>query len=79
MSASRLARNAIADNDALRAENARLREALAKYADHDNWIERSTRYIPTDESMVHDIWDGGLDVNGWETAEAALANETPTE
>ena len=61
--------------DRLRAENARLREALEAYANHDNWIERSTRYIPTDSSMVSDIWDGGLDVNGWETAERALADD----
>lgn len=59
-----------AEIDTLRAENTRLREALAKYADHDNWC-------------VYERWSTSsaawlIDGDGWEIAEAALANETPT-
>jgi len=54
--------------DGLVAENARLREALAKYADRDNWGERDLGDF--------EVWNYGG--NGWEVAEAALANETPT-
>lgn len=46
-------------------ENARLREALAEYADHGNWQDSNI------------VWRN--DRNGWETAERTLAaNETPT-
>jgi len=54
------------DYDALRAEVARLRTTLAKYADRENW----------DELGIYQRWIG--DGDGWEPAEAALANETPT-
>lgn len=43
----------------LKAENARLRESLAQYADHENWIT--------------DVWTPH--VHGWEVAEAALKGE----
>jgi len=62
--------------DGLVAENARLREALAKYADHGNWDGRHTTAAQRDGDFAQDIWTE--DYNGWETAEAALANETPT-
>lgn len=61
-----------------RAEVARLREALAKYADHDNWVARPVQYSASAAQMVYDIWENGRDTHGWETAEAALANETLT-
>ena len=51
-------------------ENARLREALAKYADWDNW-----RYADG-ELYSRRMWRG--DEHGYVIAEAALANETPT-
>lgn len=54
--------------NALRAEVARLREALAKYADRENWTQRD--------------WPGACvwlpDGNGYDLAEKALANETAT-
>jgi len=50
-------------------EVARLREALAKYADPDRWW-----YGEGDYSRR--VWAD--DENGWEEASKALANETPT-
>lgn len=59
-----------------RADNARLREVLAEYADHGNWDGQPTSYGSDD--LAYDIWMGNDDKHGWETAAAALANETPT-
>lgn len=70
-------RHAKAEAERLRAENARLRKALGQYAKHDNWDGHPLDY--RSDTITYDIWQGGEDFHGWETAERALAtNETPT-
>ena len=64
------------ENAMLRAENARLREALGIYAKHGMWEACPSQAGHNGE--VYEDWFMG-DGNGWETAERALAtNETPT-
>ena len=61
-----------AERAALRAENARLREALEQYADAENWYREP--YLDASGQMT-DMWCGG-GLRGRDRAEAALKGGT---
>lgn len=57
--------------DRLKAENERLRRALAEYANHDNWTQMPSDFGPSDSDPFNCFLS-----DGWDIAETALAGKS---